>query len=320
MFTDVDVWQRLIVDICEKEELGIPKTIEVGNPGTCAVFIVTLPSEQLVMKIYPPMLPDDFGKEREAYKLLTYRLHRLPTHITDGIAEDQIDWPYLIMGWCEGDTIGDVFDELSADDRLKIGAELGQMIRVIHDSKLDKCTSFPAKPADQHRQWQAFLQKRQAAFIAELEEDTELSPEVLEGAREFVDTMMPDLLDETEPMVLLHADLTEDHLLLLQGDGLVNLNDWTISALIDWADAEVGAAAYDWVALWFGLCQRDHAMFREVLTSYNPDTTFDGSFYRRLMAYTLLHRFGPGIIDHVLSEVDYEGTATFNHLIKTLFA
>ena len=65
--------------------------------------------------------------------------------------------------------------------------------------------------------------------------------------------------------VLINADLTDDHLLLLYRFGT-----WRISALIDWADAEVGSPEYEWVAYWFILCRQNAAMFRETLRVYDP--------------------------------------------------
>jgi hypothetical protein len=59
----------------------------------------------------------------------------------------------------------------------------------------------------------------------------------------------------------------------------------------------VGAAEYEWIALWFGLCQRDGTMFREILHVYDPDYQLDAAFWERVLAYTLLHRFGAGIIE-----------------------
>jgi hypothetical protein len=41
-------------------------------------------------------------------------------------------------------------------------------------------------------------------------------------------------------------------------------------------------------------------MFRDVLTAYEPEIRLENAFSRRMMAYTLIHRFGPEIIGHML--------------------
>ena len=101
-----------------------------------------------------------------------------------------------------------------------------------------------------------------------------------------------DLAFNQTPLTLLNADLTEDHLLLTRMG-----EQWQISALIDWADAEVGEPVYEWVALWYSLCRRDASFFRAILRAYDPDLPLDASFRRQMLAYTLFHRFGALIIE-----------------------
>jgi hypothetical protein len=96
---------------------------------------------------------------------------------------------------------------------------------------------------------------------------------------------MPGLLAEG----ILRDRIDWPYLVLVQNEGA-----WRVSALIDWADAEVGAREYEWVALWFGLCGRDPGMFREVLSAYDPQLLLDDRLRRSLIAYTFLHRFGLG--------------------------
>ena len=283
-FLEVSLWQPVIERICEDTAVSPAHHIEAGFPGSCAVFVV---DGQVVVKLYPPMMVQDFQREREVYGLLDGRLPHLPRLLGSGIYRDQIDWPYLLLEFCEGVAIREVFDEIAPDNRLLVVRELGQMLRVVHETAVAHVTAFnPSSVA-----WAEFVASRRANCLNELRAKNILPESVLAELAQFLEQVV---VGDERP-ILINADLTEDHLLLVQRDG-----QWCISALIDWADAEVGALAYEWIALWFGSCQRDGAMFREVLRVYDPDLRVDEAFLERVMAYTLLHRFGAGMIEHLL--------------------
>ncbi len=76
---------------------------------------------------------------------------------------------------------------------------------------------------------------------------------------------------------------------------------WQISAVIDWADAELGVVVYEWVALWLGLCQHDKSFFRAILSAYNPQLSLDENFQNSLLIYALLHRFSYEIITDLIA-------------------
>jgi hygromycin-B 7''-O-kinase len=304
LFLEVDLWRPVVRRICQASAVTSANHIEAGFPGGCAVFIV---DRQVVIKLYPPMMQRDFYREREVYGLLAGRLPHLPRWLGDGIYPDQIDWPYLLLEFREGVAIRDVFEEITPDNRLQIARELGGMLRIVHDTAVADLTAFYPSPAA----WAQFLAKRRADCIAELRQKSYLPETVLAELAAFIRAI--DL--RVERPILINADLTEDHLLLIKRE-----NQWHISALIDWADAEVGAPEYEWIALWFGLCQRDGAMFREILRVYDPGWRLDDAFLDRVMAFTLLHRFGAGIIEHVLAQDGRPPISTLADLRKQLWS
>jgi hygromycin-B 7''-O-kinase len=276
----------VVVQICGETAVSPATHIIAGFPGSCAVFVV---DEQVVVKLYPPMLAQDFYREREVYGLLNGRLPHLPRLLGNGLYPDQIDWPYLLLEFCEGIAIRDVFDEIMPDNRLTIARELGEMLRVVHKTAVTNVTTLDPSPTA----WSEFITNRRANSIAELRQETYLTETVLAELKALLAGM--DL--RVQRPLLVNADLTEDHLLLVK-----RADNWHISALIDWADAELAAVEYEWIALWFGLCRRDGAMFREILRAYNPHLEVDDNFLQRVMAYTCLHRFGMKIVDDVLGQ------------------
>jgi len=303
LFLDVNRWRPVVARICETTAVTHATHIEAGFPGSCAVFVV---DRQIVVKLYPPMMEQDFYREREVYRLLDGRLPHLPRLLGDGVYHDRIDWPYLLLEFREGAAIRDVFDEIEPANRLVIARELGAILRVLHETAVAHVTAFDPSPAA----WAHFIAIRRADCIAEVRQKTTLPEKVVAELETFIHEI--DLA--VKRAVLINADLTEDHLLLLQRD-----DQWRISALIDWADAEVGAAEYEWIALWFGLCQRDGSMFREVLRVYDPGWQLDDAFLERVMAYTVLHRFGAGIIEHVLKRDGRPPIPTLADLRKQLW-
>ncbi len=288
LFLDVARWRPVVEKVCKETAvlpLQFPFQIKAGFPGSCAVFIV---NEAVVVKIYPPMAHQDFYREREVYEVLDGRFPYLPHFLGDGRFPDQIEWPYLLLGFCEGEAIRDVFQTVSAPNKVEIGRELGEMLHQLHATPLSNLKHFDLSQAD----WQRFVKKRKVIALPELAELDQLSSTVLQEIEQFLNDVD---LGLKRPLHLINADLTEDHLLLKLVDG-----SWQISALIDWADAEVGAIEYEWVVLWFGLCQQDEPFFRAILQAY--EATIDEVFLHRALAYTLLHRFGAGIIEAVLGD------------------
>jgi hygromycin-B 7''-O-kinase len=284
MFTDAALWRPAVQQIYRASGLGVAGEVEAGYPGTCAVFIV---DGRAVVKIYPPTLHRDFGREREAYRLLDGRLGRtLPAVLAEGIFQDQIEWPYLILEFRPGQAIREVWPAIPADNRLALAAELGELIRAVHNTPLVDTEHFDPRPVA----WQVFVQERQAAALDELRQKAGLPEKVLAEIGELFAQGEPALPAGFQPC-LLNADVTEDHLLLVEQNGR-----WRLSALIDWADAEVGAPAYEWPALWFSACQQEAAVLRHFARAYDPTLILDEAFAREALLYTLLHRFGAEMV------------------------
>jgi hygromycin-B 7''-O-kinase len=304
-FTDVQVWRPVVERICRQARVSRAERVEAGYPGSCAVFVV---DDRVVVKLFPPLFPHDFPREREAYRLLDNRIAALPRILAAGVYPDQIDWPYLIFELRPGEPIREKYEAINQENRLELARNLGQIIRQVHQTPLLNVTRFDTHPDA----WRRFLADRRQACLGELPQKTSLPESVLSEVGPFFESI--DLLPPRFSPVLINADLTEDHLLLIHQAGA-----WRISALIDWADAEVGSPEYEWVAFWFGLCRQDAAMFREAMRVYDPALVLDHNFRRRMMAYTFIHRFGAGIITHVLSRSGNQPVHTLSELLERLW-
>ena len=305
MFTNTAQWTATVREICHRHNLPVQR-VEAGYPGTNAVFVV---DETYVVKIYAPFCPEDFDLERELYALLGAN-PRLPVPqlIAQGILEDQIRWPYIIIDFKPGVPIRDVRDRIPRRNLLRIAAELGEMVRELHRVPVVSLTSLPVTRAS----WEAFVRRRQvevadAALWAGI-----LSEVVVAEIPEFLASALN--VTAGTPLTLVNGDLTEDHILLEQRDG-----KWRISALIDFGDALVGACDYEWIALWFSGLDRDYEALTAFMAAYAPHFKLDDAFFTRAMAFTFLHEFGVDILALTLKALGQPQIASIQELQALLW-
>jgi hypothetical protein len=286
--SDDAFWRPVAEAIAGQTGLPLPDLLEPGYPGSCPVFIA---DRAWVVKIFPPFLDADHGREVAAYRLLQGRLDPyLPHLIAAGTLAGRPDLAYLVLDYRAGAALREVAVRLGPADRLPMADVLGRLIRQAHETPLPD--SGPLDPAPEL--WSAFVGERVDACLGQLAEKATIAPRVLLEAAELLRSMVPELAAD-RPLVLVNGDLTEDHLLLREADGR-----WHVAARIDWGDCRIAPAAYEWVALWFGLCGRQPALFSAVLEAAYPERRPSRDFRQRMLAYTLIHPFGPPIIADLL--------------------
>ncbi len=282
IFTNTAQWTAAVQEICHRHHLPV-QHVEAGYPGTNAVFVV---DDAYVVKIYAPFCPEDFDLERELYALLgpNPRLP-VPRLIAQGVLEDQIRWPYIVIDFKPGVPIREVRDGIPQRNLERIATELGEMVQELHRVPVASLTSLPHTQTS----WQQFVRQRQAEVAEPAHWAGILPAAVVAEIPEFLASALAG--DKETPLALLNGDLTEDHILLEQRDG-----KWRISALIDFGDALVGARDYEWIALWFSGLDRDYDELAAFMTAYNPHLKLDGTFFTRAMAFTFLHEFSIDIL------------------------
>lgn len=244
LMTDVQLWSPVLTRIGSATGLDVDAGMVAGYPGSSAVFVI---GEQAVIKIFPPIFAGDFAVERAAYDLLHNVVDAMPALLAAGVFNDRIEWPFLVLQFCPGKPIRTVHSQLSPAERLQIAEEVGRVVRTVHQTAV-----FPQAP---FASWPAFLEQRLSECLVELREDTPLPEHLVAEIESFLVEIKPEL--EREVAVMVNADLTDDHVLLSHGEG-----QWRLSAIIDWADAEIAPPTYEWIAAWFGFCHRDAAMLR----------------------------------------------------------
>jgi hygromycin-B 7''-O-kinase len=278
VFTDPVVWRSLTDHIAQLHDLGPIKTMRPGYPGSNAVFII---NDAYVVKIIAPFFRQDFEREIEMYQILSKHPDlTIPSLMACGTIEAVMDWPYLIVTCLPGERLGDVWTDISFDNRLDIIAHSARWARLIHETPLTNITTLSQDRQD----WTRFLQAQIAGCLSH--HRSMLSESLLAQIPDYLTAAA--LFPDTAPLCLLHGDLTCDHILVSLRNG-----HWQPTGLIDFGDVETGHIEYDFVAAGLDLMAVDPAMRRTCwkyfLDSYGcqPDVRFS----HRMMAYTLLHRF-----------------------------
>lgn len=307
VFTDAALWRSAVERLWAAEPslaartgVGRIETVTAGFPGTCAVFIL---NESAVIKLFPPMVAGDFDRERAVYRLLDGRLPEMPRLLADGVLRDRIDWPYLVTSFLPGAAWREAQTAMPQAHQLAVAMTLGERIAHVHGTTISAGHGWPLPDA-----WPRFV----AARLAEA--PTALQAVLPVQLRAEVERLLRETNWFTTEPRLLHGDLTQDHALVTEQDGV-----WLLSGLIDWADAEIGEPAYEWVALYFGFCDGDAALLRAFMAGYDPGGGGQLPERRRLLAYTLLHRFGAHIIAGALPDETRRNLSGLDELIGRLF-
>jgi len=228
IFTDAALWRPVVERIWAERGWSWqtpPTNVEAGFPGTCAVFIVRGPDAAeppVVVKLFPPMVAGDFSKERAVYRLLDGRLPELPRLLADGVLRDRVAWPYLVFSFRPGAAWRDAAAGIPANERFGVGRALGGLLREVHNTPVMPGHGWPSVDS-----WQRFVARQAAEAPVALRRHTALRVAVVAAAE--------GLLRRTNFLAarprLLHADLTEDHVLVSARDG-----GWTISGK-NWKDS-----------------------------------------------------------------------------------
>jgi hygromycin-B 7''-O-kinase len=264
-------WLEAVRAICQRHDLPsgqLERRLDGGN-------VVYFAGASRVIKLFAPMWRREHAAERAVLERVS---GRLPAATPDVCACDDIDgWPYFVLTRVPGQPAAESFAELPRADQQRLAADLGDIAAHLRELPIDGLDDLGVD-------WPAFVAERKARCVAE--HRARGAPERLVAALQaLVDGA--DVLD-AGPTVLLHADLADVNVLLARAaDGP------RISGIIDFGDAFVGAAEYELVtpAEFFFTGRPD--LLVAFLRGYGcTDHALNDRFARRLMALTVLHRFG----------------------------
>jgi len=191
------------------------------------------------------------------------------------------DWPYLVFEFIPSVSLGEARAQVPFAGQLHLAGELGAWMAELHAAPLPP--GGPFEPG-----WHAYLAflEGQRAGCARRHAGWGSLPAHLAEQMEAYLPPAADLRLPGERPHLIHADLTQDHLL-----GRVERGRWTSLALIDFGDARTGSLFYELPALHFSLFGGDKRLLAAFLQAYGYAGPTGEEFTRRAMACALLHQF-----------------------------
>jgi hygromycin-B 7''-O-kinase len=273
--------------------LGLSDPISRFAGGSLPVYAV---GENFVLKVYPPMYFDERDREAAVLGALHERLP-IPTPAVLGSGELE-GWGYLLMDRLRGTPLTDAWPELGEEDRMRLAAELGRTLRVLHAIR------EPAL-AIVRVDWPAFLE-RQRESCAERQRSRGLDEH---WVGQIADFLAANPLDAAPSECLLHTEVMREHLLVERTpDG------WRYTGLFDFEPAMVGAAEYEFASVGLFFSCADPRLFRGVLQAYGyRESALTADLERRLLVYTLLHKYG-NLAWYLRRLPPPEGTSTLDQL------
>jgi hygromycin-B 7''-O-kinase len=176
-------------------------------------------------------------------------------------------WPYLVLSVVPGVPAVDVWHSLSREDRIMVVSQVGHlMVRLHAHPPLDELGI----------DWNRFLEERIAGAL-----EHHAPPA---GWRDWLQRRVHGFTEGPFRPVLLHADITHDHVLLERKE-----NAWVVTGIIDFGDAMMGHPHYDLVAPLICFAAGDAAVARSLVGSCGGK--LDRDLSERLLTYCLLHRY-----------------------------
>lgn len=285
IFTDETLWDPVAKQICLKHGISY-LSMKKGFPGTHAVFIL---DDKYVIKIYCPFAAGDYEIESELNRTLAeYENIPAPGQLEHGVFDDKVKWPYVIMEYKKGLAFRDIRDRMTKEHVIKLAGDLGGVVKAFHSLPLKELSCFRSFS------WLSFIEQRRSDCVTELAKKELFSEKVLAE----IDAMVTSFDPKDTELVLINADLTEDHVLLEHDN-----DKWEINSIIDVADAKIGEPEYEWIAVWFDLFRQDGECMEACLKSYNPNLTFDVHFRDKAFVYTFLHQFSVDLLETAMNRL-----------------
>ena len=257
VYADPATWLPAMNLIAARHSLSGPA---IQQPlGTHAVFGFG----DAIVKLFCPLWLQDF----QAEQVTLSHIHGLP--VPKILAQGEIEgWPYLVLSRVPGVPAIEVWSGLPPEDQLAIVRQMGLFMRALHAQPL---------PAGLPDDWPGFIQQRLAGADAH-----HAAPEPW---RSWIHTRLAGFAEPPMPLVLLNADLTADHVLLVPHD-----HRWRLAAVIDFGDARVGHPFYEFIAPLACYTFGRPALSLALVQAYGLEPT--PALCDTLTTYCLLHEFG----------------------------
>ncbi len=257
-------WLRAMEAICADHALA--GELRLFQDGSCVLFSV---GERWVIKLFEPWFPGHYEAE---CAVMAHVQGRLPVPTPELVHHGQLEgWGYVVMTRLGGRNVDELWTGLKPDEHASVSAQVGTLAAALH--------GLPTTGLEDLRpQWRPFIAAQREGCVAR-HRGLGLAEGLLAEIEVLLETVAPDEPD----LVLLHTELTGTNLLASAA---------VLSGMIDFEPSMLGVPEYDLVgaAIFIGRGRRESV--RAGLQAYGyASADLDEALQRRLMAYTLLHRY-----------------------------
>jgi hygromycin-B 7''-O-kinase len=237
--------------------------------------LVVALDEALVLKIFPPMLRQQFASERASLSQLA---GRISVPVPEIVLEGERDrWPYLVITRMHGILGTQAWPTLPEDQKERVLGQIGETIAEVQRVPLGELSGIEPR-------WDRFLLAQIAGCRAR-HARLGLPQKFLGGFDELLGEVAT-LIPANAPPVILTGEYIPENLLLSR-----EATGWRLSGLIDFGDVFTGWSEYDLMGpsafMTAGMPRRVGSLFDGFGYSQGDITP---TLTRRLMALLLLHR------------------------------
>ena len=262
-------WLPIALDIARSHGLDV-RAPHVFATGTNLVVGL---GENLILKIFPPLLRAQFVSERGSLMQLA---GRLPLPIPEIVAEGtRDDWPYLVITRLSGTLGSEVWPSLPEDQKERLLRQIGETIAAVQTVPLGPLAQIEPRWADFMRAQMQGCRARHTRLG--------LAPKFLAG----LDDLLRDaeqLIPMDAPPVMLVGEYIPENFLLACYDG-----QWSLKGLFDFGDVLAGWRDYDLLGPSAFMAAGRPGRVKNLLEGFGYAQP-DFGIKRRLMALMLLHR------------------------------
>ena len=282
-FASADYWAPYAAHVCRKHGLKPATDFGCHNPGTYPTVIV---NNRWVIKFFGLLYDGAAAYDMElAVNVIVAENAMIPAPRIVGMGAlfygtGTWRWPYLIFEFLAGVHLGQVFDTLDTTERLKIAGHLGFVVRNLH--QID-CTSHAFCITPQ-RSYYDLIEQQRPGLTERYQRSRSLPEHLIDQIDGYL--LPSEALTSAYSPVLLHGDITGDHIMLRQVQGRGSIN-----GLIDFGDACIGDPEYELVALHLDAFHCNDEMLTAYLHVYGVPELPRQLWQHKMMSLTLLHRF-----------------------------
>jgi hygromycin-B 7''-O-kinase len=264
-------WLPMAIDIARSHSLSVADP-QVFSTGTNLVVGV---NQQLILKIFPPLLRHQFVAERAALLQLHARLSiPIPEIVLEG---ERDQWPYLVITRMSGVIGTQAWPTLPEDQSESVLAQIGEVIAEVQRVPIGELSDLEPR-------WEQFIPK-QIEQCRVRHERLGLAQKYIHGLEHFLQDAAALIPINASPVILTGEYIPENFLMSQDSTG------WRLAGLIDFGDVMTGWREYDLLGpstfMAKGMLGRVQSLFRGFGYS---QASADPMLSRRLMALLLLHR------------------------------